>query len=208
LNGKRVKRSASRTDHNRGDGQRDILDPPQVVPVGSQKFLSYSNQQIAIPDDRACRRGVAGQIRTDADAEYLCSKIVELRATDRSKVVADFSELSFLDSTGIGFLVGIYTSTVNRNDGCFILSNPGPRVRHVLKVTTLAEILPVGADEASAIEMVNRPHRAVSTRSDFLSKLLGYRVMPPRPKYTLKIPKRVVECAGDFPVRNRLSQPC
>ena len=109
--------------------------------------------------DDICIFRLRGQIRTGADAEYLRSKIEELRAADASKVVADVSELSFLDSTGISFLVGMYTSTVNKKDGCFILSNPGPRVRHVLKVTRLAEVVPIAADEASAIEMLNQPQK-------------------------------------------------
>ncbi|HVP45698.1 MAG TPA: STAS domain-containing protein, partial [Bryobacteraceae bacterium] len=74
--------------------------------------------------------------------------------------IADLSELPFLDSTGIGFLVGMYTSTMNRKDGCLVLSNPGPRVRHVLKITRLAEILPIAADEAGAIQMLNVAQKA------------------------------------------------
>jgi anti-anti-sigma factor len=64
---------------------------------------------------------LSGQIRTGTDADYLYSRIKELRATDSCKVIADFSGLSFLDSTGIAFLMGMYTSPLNRNDGCFVL---------------------------------------------------------------------------------------
>jgi anti-anti-sigma factor len=93
---------------------------------------------------------------------YLCSKIDELRATGSRKVIADLSELPFLDSTGIGFLVGMYTSTMNRNGGYFILTNPGPRVRHVLKITRLAEIIPIAADEAGAIQILNLAKKATT----------------------------------------------
>jgi len=107
-----------------------------------------------------CVLRLRGKIHTGADAEYLCSKIDELRATGSNKVIADLSEIPFLDSTGIGFLIGVYTSALNRKDGCFIVSNPGPRVRHVLKLTRLAEILPIAADEADALQMLNLPQKA------------------------------------------------
>jgi anti-anti-sigma regulatory factor len=56
----------------------------------------------------------------------------------------------------------MYTSTLNRKGGCFIVSNPGPRVRHVLKITRLAEIVPIAADEAGAIQMLNLPQTATA----------------------------------------------
>lgn len=109
-----------------------------------------------------CILRLRGKIHTGADAEYLCSKVDELRATGSSKVIADLSELPFLDSTGIGFLIGMYTSTLNRKGGSFVVSNPSPRVRHVLKITQLAEIVSIAADEAGAIQMLNLPQKANS----------------------------------------------
>ena len=109
-----------------------------------------------------CILRLRGKIHTGADAEYLCSKVDELRATGSSKVIADLSEVPYLDSTGIGFLVGMYTSTMNRKGGSFIVSNPGPRVRHVLKIMRLAEIVPIAADEASAIQMLNLAQTATT----------------------------------------------
>ena len=107
-----------------------------------------------------CILRLRGKIHTGADAEYLCSKVDELRATGSSKVIADLSEVPYLDSTGIGFLVGLYTSTMNRKGGSFIVSNPGPRVRHVLQIMRLAEIVPIAADEVGAIQMLNLPQKA------------------------------------------------
>ena len=113
--------------------------------------------------DDICILRLRGKIRTGADAEYLRSKVDELRATGSSKVIADLSEVPFLDSTGIGFLVGLYTSTMNRQGGSFIVSNPGPRVRHVLKIIRLAEIVPIADDEADAIQMLDLPQKASAT---------------------------------------------
>jgi len=107
-----------------------------------------------------CILRLRGKIHTGADADYLRSKVDELRATGSSKVIADLSEVPYLDSTGIGFLVGLYTSTMNRKGGSFIVSNPGPRVRHVLQIMRLAEIVPIAADEAGAIQMLNLPQTA------------------------------------------------
>jgi len=109
-----------------------------------------------------CILRLRGKIHTGADADYLRLKVDELRATGSSKVIADLSEVPYLDSTGIGFLVGMYTSTMNRQGGSFIVSNPGPRVRHVLQIMRLAEIVPIAADEASAIQMLNLAQTATT----------------------------------------------
>jgi anti-anti-sigma factor len=57
-----------------------------------------------------------------------------------SVLVIDLGGLTYMDSAGLGVLVGAYTSA--KNAGCeFQLLNITPRVMHLLQLTNLAKIL-------------------------------------------------------------------
>jgi anti-anti-sigma factor len=66
-------------------------------------------------------------------------------------VLADFNEVPYIDSTGIGFIVGVYTSVTNMPGGRFVLVGPSHRVREVLDLMRLSTIIPIAADEASGL---------------------------------------------------------
>ena len=76
-------------------------------------------------------------------------------------MLADFSEVPYIDSTGIGFLVGVYTSVTNTLGGRFVITGPNPRVREVLDLMRLSSVIPITADEASGLAFLNaRPPAA------------------------------------------------
>lgn len=106
-----------------------------------------------------CVLRLRGRFHTGADVEYLRGKIDELKLTPCRKAVADLSEVPYLDSTGIGFLVGMYTSMRNAN-GRFVLANLQPRVREVLSITRLVDILEIYPGEAAAIAALETPGQA------------------------------------------------
>jgi anti-anti-sigma factor len=66
-------------------------------------------------------------------------------------VLADFSQVSYIDSTGIGFLIGIYTSILKNSAGRFVLANLNRRVRDVLELTRLANVIPIYPSLDSAL---------------------------------------------------------
>jgi anti-anti-sigma factor len=49
--------------------------------------------------------------------------------------------VSYIDSTGIGFLIAIYTSVLRERGGKFVIAAPNRRVREVLQLTKLDTIL-------------------------------------------------------------------
>ncbi|MCC6547195.1 STAS domain-containing protein [Candidatus Sumerlaeota bacterium] len=60
-------------------------------------------------------------------------------------IVVDLSETSFIDSMGIGALMGLRAQL--KKNGCdFSAANPQPRIREVLVLTRVASLL--GLDEA------------------------------------------------------------
>lgn len=57
------------------------------------------------------------------------------------QIVIDLSELSFMDSTGIGILIGRYKKMKTRNIPIFIC-NPSNHIEKIFKMTGLYEIMP------------------------------------------------------------------
>ncbi len=57
------------------------------------------------------------------------------------QIVIDLSELSFMDSTGIGILIGRYKKMKLKNIPIFIC-NPNNHIEKIFKMTGLYEIMP------------------------------------------------------------------
>ena len=101
--------------------------------------------------DDVCVLRFAGRFNTGFDPEYLRAKGDELKQLGCDKVLADFREVPAVGSTGIGFLVAIYSSVTKNPDGRFVLVGVQPRVREVLDLTRLSSILPMAGDMASGM---------------------------------------------------------
>ena len=99
-----------------------------------------------------CVLRLHGRFATGRDSAYLQGKTDELKATGITKVLADFSQVEYIDSTGIGFLIAIYTSVLKNPSGRFVLANLNRRVREVLELTRLANVMPIYPSEESAFE--------------------------------------------------------
>jgi len=104
--------------------------------------------------DDVCILRPRGRFVTGLDAAYLRSKTEEVRNSGCSKVLADFRDVPYVDSTGIGFLVGVYTTVTNAG-GRFVIVGPHPRVREVLDLTRLSTVMPIAADEAAGMEFLH-----------------------------------------------------
>jgi len=101
-----------------------------------------------------------GRIATGSDLEYLTAKLEEIRNRRSEKVLADFREVSSIGSTGIGFVVGVYTSVVKIPGGRFVLVGANSRVREVLELTRLSTIIPLAEDMSSGLAVLKRPKSA------------------------------------------------
>ena len=60
---------------------------------------------------------------------------------DFNKIVIDLSELSFMDSTGIGVLIGRYKKMKDKSVPIYI-ANPSVHAEKIFKMTGLYEIMP------------------------------------------------------------------
>ncbi len=57
------------------------------------------------------------------------------------KLILDFSKVSFMDSTGIGMLLGRY-NTFSRNDIGICIKNPTSYVNRIFEMTGIYQIIP------------------------------------------------------------------
>ena len=57
------------------------------------------------------------------------------------KIIIDLSELDFMDSTGIGVLIGRYKRMKDKNIPIFI-ANPSLHAERIFKITGLYDIMP------------------------------------------------------------------
>jgi|SRR5579863_2722263 len=101
--------------------------------------------------DDVCILRLKGRFVTGADYGYLRGKTDELKKRGCRKVLADFHDVPYVDSTGIAFVVGIYTSVVGGLGGRFVLVALSHRVREVLDLTRLSTVIPIYADEAGGL---------------------------------------------------------
>ena len=112
-----------------------------------------------------CVLRLHGRFATGQDSAYLRSKSDEIRTAGYSKVIADFSQVSYIDSTGIGFLIGIYTSVLKNPNGRFALANLNRRVRDVLELTRLANVMPIYSTEEAAIKALGAGERSSAEKA-------------------------------------------
>lgn len=99
-----------------------------------------------------CALRLQGRFATGQDSLYLHTKAEELKTSGYVKILVDFGGVDYVDSTGIGFLIGIYTSVTKSPNGQFALINANRRVRDVLELTRLAQVIQMYPNEAAALQ--------------------------------------------------------
>lgn len=92
---------------------------------------------------------LSGQLTTGGDEE-LREAIDTILASGRSRILIDFTDVTFMDSSGIGELVASYR-TVKRLGGQLKILNPTQRVQDSLDLMRLLPIFEIFDDEAKAI---------------------------------------------------------
>ena len=102
-----------------------------------------------------CVLRLHGRFATGQDSLYLHTKAEELKNSGYVRILVDFGGVDYVDSTGIGVLIGIYTSVTRSPNGQFALANANRRVREVLELTRLAQVIQLYPTEAAALEALN-----------------------------------------------------
>jgi anti-anti-sigma factor len=96
---------------------------------------------------------VEGVIKLGESAEFFAQTLERALEEEEGHVLVDFSKINFIDSTGIGELVG-YLGRFGDRRRKLILINPSDRIRRLLEVARLAELFAIyeSVDRALATE--------------------------------------------------------
>ncbi|MEO8377436.1 MAG: STAS domain-containing protein [Candidatus Sumerlaeota bacterium] len=87
---------------------------------------------------------VIGEISAETTAD-LREAVFNLMSRQPQTIILELSETTFIDSMGIGALMGLRTHL--KKSACdFVVANPQPRVREVFELTRVSSLL--GLDEA------------------------------------------------------------
>ena len=74
-----------------------------------------------------------------------------VQAPNETKVLIDLSQVSRIDSAGLGMLMRCYTHAV-KNAGAIKLLNPSSQVKRVLSITRIDSVVPTFEDEKAALK--------------------------------------------------------
>lgn len=96
-----------------------------------------------------------GRFLAGADGPYLRQKVKDLVAAGTKKLIIDFAEVPYIDSTGLGFLAGARV-TVHNGNGQIILANLNPHVMKILNDVNLTQFFMVAETEADAMDLLRQ----------------------------------------------------
>ena len=94
---------------------------------------------------------IEGRIILGDELDRLRSAIHELVSRDKKKIILNLAGVDYIDSSGVGELVGCFT-TVRNAGGELKLLNLTQKVHDVLHVTKLYTVFDVREDEFNAIK--------------------------------------------------------
>ena len=120
--------------------QGDTLIPRNDMPL---KISKRENGDVVIVD-------ISGRLVYGDDTSLLRSEVKEIFEDGGPQVVLNLSDVPYVDSGGIGTLVGLYTSAKNAG-GDLKLACPSERVNHALEITKLIPVIGVYSDESDAL---------------------------------------------------------
>jgi anti-sigma B factor antagonist len=103
--------------------------------------LSVQLEELSGPGDGWCLARVAGEVDV-ATAPKLREQLLAAISQHGPKVVLDLTEVGFLDSTGLGVIVGVL-KRARTLGGDLRLVCPSPHLRRVFEITALDRTMPL-----------------------------------------------------------------
>ncbi len=93
---------------------------------------------------------IEGSIKLGESAEFFSEALENVLRSEKTNVVINFSGINYIDSTGIGELIG-YLSKFSGEYRQVMLVNPSERIMKLLKIVRLDKIFKIFPDEDSAL---------------------------------------------------------
>jgi len=102
---------------------------------------------------------LSGKFLAGSDGPFLRQKVSDLIDAGARSLVLDFSEVPYIDSTGLGFLAGARTSAENAGVA-LILSSINQHVKKVLDGVQLTQFFTFAKDETDALTLAKEKAQA------------------------------------------------
>jgi anti-sigma B factor antagonist len=99
---------------------------------------------------------VTGEVDVSTSSSLRDRLLRVIADENRHGLVVNLASVSFLDSTGVGVLVGIW-HRVCATRGRLALAAPSRQARRVLETTGLSQVLPIYDTEAAAVQACRKP---------------------------------------------------
>lgn len=93
---------------------------------------------------------IEGAIKLGQSAEFFSQTLDHILRKEKTNVVIDFSDINYMDSTGMGELIG-YLSKFSGENRQVVLVKPSGRILKLLKVVRLDKAFKIFPDEVSAV---------------------------------------------------------
>jgi anti-anti-sigma factor len=103
--------------------------------------------------------GLSGRFLAGSDGPYLRQKVKDLMDAGTLKLIIDFGDVPYIDSTGLGFLAGARVTVLNAG-ARMVLASLNPHVRKILDEVKLTQFFVVADGEAAAMVLLNQPDAA------------------------------------------------
>jgi len=117
--------------------------------------------EVRFNDDVAVM-ALSGKFLAGSDGPFLRQKVADLLEAGTRKLVIDFAEVPYIDSTGLGFLAGCRTTT-QQAGVALVLSGLNQHVRKVLDSVQLSQFFTIVRDEAAAMTELGKIAAASGT---------------------------------------------
>ena len=99
---------------------------------------------------------VEGVIKLGESAQFFAQALERALEEDEGNVLVDFSRINYIDSTGIGELVGYLGRFRDRNRK-LILINPSDRIRKLLAIAQLDRLFTIYDSLETALHAEKKP---------------------------------------------------
>lgn len=105
---------------------------------------------------------LSGKFLAGSDGPYMRQKVKDLLEAGTKKLVIDFADVPYIDSTGLGFLAGSRVTAQNAG-ARIVLSELNTHVRKILDEMNLTQFFVQAANEAAAIKLLSKPEAAAKS---------------------------------------------
>lgn len=98
---------------------------------------------------------LSGKFLAGSDGPYMRQKVKDLLDAGTRRLIIDFAEVPYIDSTGLGFLAGSRVTAQNAG-ARIVLAQVNTHVRKILDDVKLTQFFVLAGSEAQAIDLLKQ----------------------------------------------------